>query len=133
MSKLVELRKKLINKKGFTLMEMLIVIAIIVVLLAIAIPSFNNSLNKAKTTADEANVRSYYAELMVENMDKTTAAFPSGDVKQKMADAGYELQATGANVTAAGTTVEDFSITYTNKYLKPDNFVVGTTAATEEP
>ena len=58
MSKLVELRKKLKSKKGFTLMEMLIVVAIIVILLAIAIPSFNHSLHTAKITDDEANVRS---------------------------------------------------------------------------
>ena len=33
--------KKLQSKKGFTLMEMLIVVAIIAVLVAIAIPVFN--------------------------------------------------------------------------------------------
>lgn len=135
MSKLVELRKKLKSKKGFTLMEMLIVVAIIVVLLAIAIPSFNNSLNKAKTTADEANVRSYYAEVMVENMDKTTITPAiTGDITQTMKDAGYELQAKDAKVTAAGTTVEDFKLTYHNAYIDPD-FVVGNTSTTtpEEP
>lgn len=36
------------NEKGFTLMEMLIVVAIIAVLIAIAIPTFTASLNKAK-------------------------------------------------------------------------------------
>ena len=123
MNKLVELRKKLKNKKGFTLMEMLIVIAIIVILLAIAIPSFNNSLNKAKTTADEANVRSYYAEIMVKNMTEKDPTLPSTDIKAAMSTAGYELQAKGADVTASGTTVDEFQLTYTN--ASGANFVVG--------
>ena len=38
---------KIKNSKGFTLMEMLIVVAIIAVLVAIAIPTFTTSLNKA--------------------------------------------------------------------------------------
>lgn len=127
MSKLVELRKKLKSKKGFTLMEMLIVIAIIVILLAIAIPSFNNSLNKAKTTADEANVRSYYAEIMVKNMtaDEDDLDLPaaSDDIKDALTNAGYDLQAKGAKVAASGTTVDDFQLTYTN--ASGANFVVG--------
>lgn len=53
---------KLRNKKGFTLMEMLIVVAIIAILVAIAIPTFSNSLTKAKVAADVANVRAIYAE-----------------------------------------------------------------------
>ena len=51
------------NKKGFTLMEMLIVVAIIAVLVAIAIPVLSNNLHKAKVAADWANVRAYYARL----------------------------------------------------------------------
>lgn len=54
--------KKLNNKKGFTLMEMLIVVAIIAVLVAIAIPVFNGALTKSKEAADVANVRACYAE-----------------------------------------------------------------------
>ena len=137
MSKLVELRKKLKSKKGFTLMEMLIVIAIIVILLAIAIPSFNNSLHKAKTVADEANVRSYYAEVMVKHMEEQDPKLPNGDVKDKMATAGYELQSKGAKVTASGDTVDEFKLTYENTYLGNNKFVVGgdhgTTGTTEEP
>ena len=58
--------KKIKNSKGFTLMEMLIVVAIIAVLVAIAIPTFTTSLNKARVATDEANIRSGYASLMAE-------------------------------------------------------------------
>ena len=57
--------KKLKNSKGFTLMEMLIVVAIIAILVAIAIPTFTNQLEKAREATDMANLRSAYAEVMV--------------------------------------------------------------------
>lgn len=56
------------NKKGFTLMEMLIVVAIIGILIAIAIPTFTSALNKAHDAADAANLRSYYAEIQVKEL-----------------------------------------------------------------
>lgn len=65
--------KKMMNKKGFTLMEMLIVVAIIAVLVAIAIPVFNGALTKSKEAADVANIRAAYAEwqstMLTENVD----------------------------------------------------------------
>jgi type IV pilus assembly protein PilA len=48
---------KLKTKKGFTLMEMLIVVAIIAILVAIAVPVFNSQLTKAREQVDAANVR----------------------------------------------------------------------------
>ena len=61
------------NKKGFTLAELLIVVAIIAVLVAIAIPVFSGQLVKAKETADEANIRAYYAEIVTKNLSDETA------------------------------------------------------------
>ena len=52
------------NKKGFTLAELLIVVAIIAVLVAIAIPVFTSQLEKSREATDLANVRSAYAEQM---------------------------------------------------------------------
>lgn len=50
------------NEKGFTLAELLIVVAIIGVLVAISIPIFTSQLEKAREATDLANIRSAYAE-----------------------------------------------------------------------
>ena len=52
------------NKKGFTLAELLIVVAIIAVLTAIAIPVFTAQLEKSREATDIANVRSAYAQVV---------------------------------------------------------------------
>lgn len=56
------------NQKGFTLMEMLIVVAIIAVLVAVAIPVYTAQMHKARVAADKANVRAYYAEIQADYM-----------------------------------------------------------------
>lgn len=53
---------------GFTLLEMLIVVAIIAVLVATAIPIFANQLEKSREAADLANVRSAYAVVLSNGM-----------------------------------------------------------------
>ncbi len=57
------IKEKLNRKEGFTLAELLIVVAIISVLVAIAIPVFTNQLEKSRETTDAANIRSAYAEI----------------------------------------------------------------------
>ncbi len=52
------------NKKGFTLAELLIVVAIIAVLTAIAIPVFTTQLEKSREATDMSNLRAAYAEVM---------------------------------------------------------------------
>lgn len=82
------------NKKGFTLAELLVVVGIIAVLVAIAIPVFTAQLSKAKEATYAANLRAAYAAASVdvledEDLDTTTysyggntytAAYSSGKV-----------------------------------------------------
>ena len=53
------MKKTLHNKKGFTLAELLIVVAIIAVLVAIAIPIFTSQLEKSRDAVSVANLRSF--------------------------------------------------------------------------
>lgn len=74
------------NKNGFTLMEMLIVIAIIAVLIAVAIPVFASQLEKAREATDLANVRSAYAKVSTEALLGNSETTVTVDLKQKQAD-----------------------------------------------
>ena len=67
---LQQMKEQIAKRKssGFTLMELLIVIAIIAVLVAIAIPVFAAQLDNAKDSADKANARALYALAQAEWM-----------------------------------------------------------------
>ena len=93
--------KKLNNKKGFTLAELLIVVAIIAVLVAISIPIFSAQLEKAREATDLANVRSAYAELVANYLTDETVTSVNVKVNQKQS--GWQ-NGTGYIGTSIGTT-----------------------------
>lgn len=105
------------NKKGFTLAELLIVVAIIAVLVAIAIPIFTNQLEKAREATDQANIRDYYAEI--------ATALVTGDLDPDHATlttsggltATYAAATDGYTVTVANVTVnQSFSNWQTGEF-----------------
>ena len=73
------------NNKGFTLAELLIVVAIIAVLVAIAVPVFTTQLEKSRESTDIANIRSAYAEAVAEYLGNggQTAVTKTVTVMQK--------------------------------------------------
>lgn len=76
-------------------MEMLIVVAIIAILVAIAIPAFSGQLEKAREAADMANIRSAYAEVVTTALTSVDGTKPtSSNVKYNTTGWYMEVKAT---------------------------------------
>ena len=93
---------KKMNKKGFTLAELLIVVAIIAVLVAIAIPVFTSQLEKSREATDAANIRAAYAEVMAEAITGDAVTAKDYGVYKILARTGSE----GSYVYAAEVTLK---------------------------
>ena len=98
------------NKKGFTLAELLIVVAIIAVLVAVAIPVFNAQLEKSRESVDISNVRSAYAEVVATYLADGKDA--SATVTAKQTQTGWQGQS--GMLTFQNNGVED-SLIYSAK------------------
>lgn len=94
--------KKMNNKKGFTLAELLIVIAIIAILIAIAIPAFSGALDEAKIQTDHANMREAYAMAQAAEMLKTIDV--GGTAQPLVASTSYYFQKDGTLVVSTSAT-----------------------------
>ena len=78
------MKRKIKSAKGFTLAELLIVVAIIAVLVAIGIPIFTSQLEKSREAVDLSDVRSAYAEVMMAAITGDTTAIYTKDANQKI-------------------------------------------------
>lgn len=72
------LEKKVRGDRGFTLVEMLIVVAVIAILIAISIPLVNNALERARHATDAANERAAKAAMLLWYM-MGESTIPDGD------------------------------------------------------
>lgn len=97
--------KKVNNKKGFTLAELLVVVAILAVLIAIAVPIFGGALDNAEQRVKESNARAIRSAAMVQiltnDIDKGTWGWQA---KANVDDKG---NVTGLTVTEADAAVAD--------------------------
>ena len=59
--------KKTVDRKGFTIVELVIVIAVIAVLAAVLIPTFADVISKAKDSKATQEAKNAYTQFMIEN------------------------------------------------------------------
>ena len=76
--------KKLNTRAGFTLAELLIVVAIIAILVAIGVPVFSTSMERSRETVDLSNIRGAYAEFVAGTLGgRADTAYYQVDIKQR--------------------------------------------------
>ena len=104
------------SKKGFTLAELLIVVAIIAVLVAVSIPIFNGQLEKARRAVDMQNARIIKSAL--------TNAYNEGRMDIPKQAGGQENSGCGVWVMICRSTSE-LPDAYTSDMLKGKNIYCG--------
>ena len=83
------------NRKGFTLAELLIVVAIIAALVAISIPIFTSQLRKARVAVNQANARAGEAAAYAAYLEDPSYDIIAYDIRSgKVA----KSKSTGANI-----------------------------------
>lgn len=70
--------KKILKKKGFTLIELIVVITILGILVAIAVPSILNYITQANNAVAAANLRTVKSEIGLDIAIDTTGTADDG-------------------------------------------------------
>ncbi len=106
--------KKINDKRGFTLVELIIVIAILAVLASIAVPNLLGSVEKSKIAKDEAN-----AKLIG---DAIVMAIAEGDVSANIVEDGRHVRDNHTTMTMVKKRLDPLPKPVSKKYKGPEDW-----------
>ena len=88
------------NKKGFTIVELVIVIAVIAILSAVLIPTFGGIVDKANKSAAQQEARNKYTEFYARDLSDGEVDGMDGDTNLEELDINYVVDNGNAKFTA---------------------------------
>ena len=144
------LKEKLRKNGGFTLVEMLIVVAIIAILIAVSIPMVGSALEKSRHAVDAANNRDALSLASIEYLTDETIAKAAADVTRVYAvndshqgklfadekaarDAGYTVVTPSCTCTVAANSAGNLTVTITKDGDASTNWEFDDEGATKKP
>ena len=118
-----EMMKKVRERReGFTMAELLIVVAIIAVLVAIAIPVFTAQLEKSRDAVSVANIRTAYAEASSAFLTSTKSGTVDGVVVTLNTDGSGTAKVSTVELkgTASGWSDADTNLPFVHTVMDAD-------------